>query len=298
MQNEHSSFGERLRSEAEALLDFATQAGERGADIAALRSALDSQASHGALQQAYGAVVQRTYPVNGRSVLASAQGAMRRASAISVITVLFFLLAVGNEMADQWFADLPERGEPWLWMDLKQYVWDYLAPFLWGGLGSCVFLLKKLSDKAAASQYDPDKLKGWGTRILLGSVLAAAVVSLYDPSAFTGNAAGFGPNGIAFLTGLGVKVVYGALERTVEVLSDKLNLRTTETKIRSESREPLANASATPTLPGAPLAEEETQGDADQGKVDAAANGRYLPAPRLAVGGLEGEREAHAASAR
>ena len=98
----------------------------------------------------------------------------------------------------------------------------YLNPFFWGAVGSCVFLMKRLSDLAAAGSFDSRQLQGQGARIFLGAAFAGIVVNGFGLHG-SGEVAGAPSEmlnltsaGVGFLCGLGVKVIYGAFERIVE----------------------------------------------------------------------------------
>lgn len=98
----------------------------------------------------------------------------------------------------------------------------HCTPFIWGALGSCVFLLKYLYDIAQIQAFDSRRLKGLSTRVALGAILGAIVVQIAQPN---GNGEFLQEREIvAFLAGIGVRVVYGALEKLVQLVSDKLNL--------------------------------------------------------------------------
>lgn len=98
----------------------------------------------------------------------------------------------------------------------------YLNPFFWGAVGSCVFLMKRLSDLAAAGSFDSRQLQGQGARIFLGAAFAGIVVNgfgLHGGPEVAGNPSemtNLTSAGVAFLCGLGVKVIYGAFERIVD----------------------------------------------------------------------------------
>lgn len=106
---------------------------------------------------------------------------------------------------------------------LLYYVVDDMLPLLvpavCGGIGSCVFLMKLLSDKLSAFAYEEARLKGDGTRIFLGAILGVVVVLLFFPTfsekVVLGEAT-FGPVAAAFVAGFGVKPIYSAFERVVE----------------------------------------------------------------------------------
>ncbi len=153
------------------------------------------------------------------------------AHTIKVLAVggVFLVCALGTQVLGLWFQGDPEQ-EPevtsWF-IEFHRYALTYLSPFFWGGLGASVYLVKRLSDELSSFRFDSRQFNGWFTRIMLGAVLGAAVVFIFDPDLFTdgeGKSLALSTNVIAFLTGIGIKVVYGAIEQTIETLGDKLNL--------------------------------------------------------------------------
>lgn len=137
-----------------------------------------------------------------------------------------FPLIVLNGVMEGWLADLPEpeEGALLVLLNVQRYVLDFITPFLWGALGSCVYLLKRYSDLAEERVFSAGSVKGWGTRITLGAILGGVVQFVYDSSVFTSAGLQLDANAIGFLTGIGVKVVYGALEKTIEALGSAMNL--------------------------------------------------------------------------
>ena len=51
----------------------------------------------------------------------------------------------------------------------------YILPFFWGGLGSFVYLIKTLSDRAALYQFSRDRLQGTAPRLVLGAIFGASL---------------------------------------------------------------------------------------------------------------------------
>lgn len=104
----------------------------------------------------------------------------------------------------------------------------YLNPFLWGAVGSCVFLMKRMSDLAAAGSFDSRRLQGHGARIFLGAAFAGIVVNGFglhgvpEVSGATSEMINLTSAGVAFLCGLGVKVINGAFERFVEAAHQRI----------------------------------------------------------------------------
>lgn len=213
-----------------AVLDYAANKGIEREKVEALSIEIHkADADPSVVAGLYADLISKTLPVSGRSLVDSREQGFRRLVGISTVTTIFFILAVGNYIVDMWVADIVEPEEGLFWLNVKRYVWDYLTPFFWGGLGACVFLMKKVQDAARENIYEHHRMQGWGTRILIGGVLAAIVLIIFDPSTFSAEALPLRPAAIAFLTGLGVKAVYGGLERLIEEIAKRFrveNLRT------------------------------------------------------------------------
>lgn len=100
-----------------------------------------------------------------------------------------------------------------------------LIPAAWGGMGACIFLMKKLSDKLGDFAFEEIRLKGDGTRIFLGAILGVAVVQIFFPSYSANLQVGeisFGPTTTAFVAGLGVKPIYAAFETVAESIAERI----------------------------------------------------------------------------
>ena len=103
-----------------------------------------------------------------------------------------------------------------------------LVPFIWGGLGASVFLMKRVSDRLSELAYEKVRLKGDGTRIFLGAILGLLVVQIFTQAPGDGSNVG-GVNltqvTLAFVAGLGVKPVYAAFEALVEGVASRISGR-------------------------------------------------------------------------
>lgn len=100
-----------------------------------------------------------------------------------------------------------------------------VIPAAWGGLGACIFLMKKLSDKLSDFAFEEARLKGDGTRIFLGAILGVAVVQIFFPTYSETMLVGdvpFGPTTAAFVAGLGVKPIYAAFEAVSEGIAERI----------------------------------------------------------------------------
>ena len=212
-------------AEVFALLAYSASHGIEKAKLEALsREIHEAEPDPSAVASLYADLVSATTPISGRTLIDSTGSSGKRLWVIAIATGTFFILAIGNQIVDSYVADIVEPEEGLWWLDVKRYVWDYLSPFFWGALGSCVYLLKELQDAVRENAYEQHLMHGWRTRILIGGVLAAIVLIMFDPTTFTADTLPLRPAAIAFLIGLDVKAVYGALEKTIETLSKKLNL--------------------------------------------------------------------------
>ena len=100
-----------------------------------------------------------------------------------------------------------------------------------GRIGSCIFLMKKLSDRLSAMSYEKSRQKGDLARITVGAFLGAAVVEMFFSDFAENLMSGeldFGPNLAALLAGLAVKPVYGAFETLAEALAERISGKNTD----------------------------------------------------------------------
>jgi hypothetical protein len=165
------------------------------------------------------------YPINGRTLIETSF-ASRSLFWLFGLTFILMGLAILNEIMTGWVS---ETDPPYTQFQqeivfLQRHVLQHLIPFIWGGLGACMYLLMRLYNIATHRAFDRARLHGWALRVLLASVLAAVTLYLIEPAALSSNGLPLEAKSIAFLVGLGVKVVYGAFEKLVDTLVEKFNL--------------------------------------------------------------------------
>ena len=148
------------------------------------------------------------------------------------LTVAFWLLiiAIFLQISIGWASRISDPsllGKNFLiYFNLVHDLIPLLLPAVWGSIGSCVFLMKRISDKLFEYAYEEARLKGDGTRILLGAIFGILVVQVSFPNHEENlvlGEIGLGPMTAAFVAGLGVKVVYAAFEAVVEGLSKRIS---------------------------------------------------------------------------
>lgn len=181
--------------------------------------------AHKLVLKNYTSLVRLTKPKHGRILLENSRTYMYMKAPI-VLTIVLIVLMATSEVLGNWLADQPEPEGGWLWriFIVQRYVLDYLAPFLWGAIGACVYLLKHLYDIARDGSFDSTKFHGWYIRVILGSILGGVVYYLYNIDEIDENSVNIDAKALAFFTGVGVKVIYGGIERTILLIGEKLNL--------------------------------------------------------------------------
>jgi len=194
------------------------------------------------LMTAYATVTSITYAkrgVNGRTILDTANGQLRRAEmspkgwlrrivpmwlrSVRVrrfrpvwIGVVLFAAALAMEVAMTPALIDPDS----IWAELVVALAPLLFPALWGGIGACTFLMKRLSDKLFELSYEESRQRGEVVRIVLGSVIGVVATQFFTE--FSSDGSRLHVMTAAFVAGLGVKPVYAAFESLIEGLARRL----------------------------------------------------------------------------
>lgn len=163
--------------------------------------------------------------VNGRTLIDTENCSGPYTIRVSLWGLFFLLMGIGAESIDAMFKTAPTYGKLLVLYRFHIYFLDLFSPFFWGGLGACVFLMKRLSDRIGSQCFDRDRWKGFGTRVLLGGLLGLISVYIYTPEGgFKTEHLNLDANALAFFAGVGVKVFYGAIEKTIDTLAEKFNI--------------------------------------------------------------------------
>ena len=202
------------------------------ADAKSVRSVANWKSLMGTYQEVT-AVTYKERGVNGRTLLdtqAKLPVALKWLSVPrirpTVIGVGLFALAMTFQVLEDWSGNVSDPGTLTgvraLGYALISALYEFVAPAIWGGIGACVFLMKRLSDKLFEMAYEESRLRGDVTRIVLGAMLGVVVVVLFFPDfgeQIQFGEAGLAPVTAAFVAGLGVKPVYAGFESLSEELA-------------------------------------------------------------------------------
>lgn len=154
-------------------------------------------------------VTYENHKVNGHTIIDS--GSVIRKVVMNQVgfwLVAFLLAGVAPEVFDE----LPDTSLGYAVVNGL----NKMQSFVWGAFGAGVFLTMYLSEKASKFQFDSRRLQGIFTRYMLGGAVGFSTVNLLNGQSYIDNVT-LGetilenptPAGIAFLSGLGVRVVYG-----------------------------------------------------------------------------------------
>lgn len=240
-----------LVSEADALATYIAQQGDSIPDDGQLREELFKAVSEAKskyslekyqpLMSAYAKVTAITYKergVNGRTILDTQRknrNFVLYSTSVSrrpmMIGIFLFVVALLLEASMGWqarFSD-PEvelAGGKLLCYHMLGALYPLLLPAIWGGIGSCIFLAKRISDELFDMSYERSRQRGTYSRIFLGSILGVVTVSLFFPELkeqkITAGSINLRPATLAFVSGLGVKPIYGAFESLSKELARRI----------------------------------------------------------------------------
>lgn len=137
-----------------------------------------------------------------------------------IIGFTLFFIVILIEVLKPWIAESNQSTH-----FLLKPTYIFLTGATWGGIGSCLFLMKRISDKIFTEAFSHDKVHGDIARIFLGAMLGVCVVLLFftdDKDIKTFSEFNIGPAIAAFIAGLGIKPVYAAFETLSEELAARL----------------------------------------------------------------------------
>ena len=148
------------------------------------------------------------------------------------IGVIFFVLALVFEVLMNWTAGVSDLDplpvfQKWVFR-IVVTLSGFMIPALWGGIGACIFLAKRISDMLFDMAFEEARMRGGVIRIFLGSMLGVVTVVLFFPNLddqIVLNELTLAPAMVAFVAGLGVKPVYAAFESLSEELARRVRGR-------------------------------------------------------------------------
>jgi hypothetical protein len=102
-----------------------------------------------------------------------------------------------------------------------QAIQQFLLPFLYGLLGTLIFVLRSLGSEFKQITYTASMNYGYRLRVIIGALSGVAVAWFLQTKSISALA-------LAFLAGYSVEVLFSAMDRLVKALSDGTSIATPE----------------------------------------------------------------------
>jgi hypothetical protein len=179
--------------------------------------------------------------------------AQRFARRFSVIALGFALIVFLAE----WRINVLGLEEDAVSVQTKKFVWEFLLPWCYGGLGACAYLLRSAHYFIYQRSFDLRRTPEYINRILLGSISGGAIILFTnyltaEDDTFTH----FGSAALGFIAGYSTDFLFNTIERIVTAIFPKVAV---ETVPRDSSHSP------TPAKPRRPAGQPDAQDEASGG---------------------------------
>jgi hypothetical protein len=102
---------------------------------------------------------------------------------------------------------------------LALFLSSYLLPMLYGLLGACAFVLRKLSDPVAKLTYAHDSQVRYSLRLNIGLLAGLAVGWFIKPGNGDASLVSLSPLALAFVAGYGSDLFFAALDKLVQAFA-------------------------------------------------------------------------------
>jgi hypothetical protein len=161
--------------------------------------------------------------------------AFRFALTLWVVSLAFAGLTVGANWGLAYFGN-PEEGEVNLGNTFMQLV-ELLIPFAYGGLGSCVYLLRSAHTYIYERTFDVRRMPEYYNRIILGTIGGGAIVLFVDHLVGEGGEAiALSAAALGFIGGYSTDFVFNSIERLIAALLPKVGLESVRKRTASASK--------------------------------------------------------------
>jgi hypothetical protein len=121
---------------------------------------------------------------------------------------------------------------------LQQSVGLYLLPLLYGMLGACTAILRRLNDQVRTVTFTEKTINGNRVRLTLGTVAGPTIGLFFSPEDNVNLLAQLSPFAIAFVAGYSIDVLFTALDRLIQRLKDAVRAKDDEGELRRPATKP------------------------------------------------------------
>lgn len=149
--------------------------------------------------------------------------AFRFALTLWIISLGFAAMTIAANWGLAYFGN-PEEGEVDLGNTLMQLV-ELLIPFAYGGLGSCVYLLRSAHTYIYERSFDTRRMPEYYNRIILGTIGGGAIVLFVDHLVGEGGESiALSAAALGFVGGYSTDFLFNSIERLIAAILPKVGL--------------------------------------------------------------------------
>lgn len=191
------------------------------------------------LSKAYARVASAAYRehgVSGKSILdtlGGQEGRCKKKYLPIACGIIFFVIALAMEWLKAWAGEVSDPANELgaftsILYDATRSLAPFVVPALWGAIGACTFLAKRISDKLFEMSYELNRMQGIAARIFIGAIfgLMTDILVFGTGGAVDPVAVGemeMGTIITAFIAGLFVKPIYQGFEVLSEGIAKRFS---------------------------------------------------------------------------
>lgn len=200
-------------------------------------------------------ILEKQFPsVTAQTLAATEQtipGKIKTCSAGRYLTVLWYWIAfvvmailLSNIIQFSHDTSLPDIGDEWgnnAWLlSIAFQASQYFEPFLYGALGSFVFLLRVSEERLKERSFDPNRKGEHFNRVILGAISGGAIILLIAQiPAGDGNYIEISAAALGFLAGYSIDFLFHTIDRVIQAILPKVGLDTIQQKTRQRQTQKL-----------------------------------------------------------
>jgi hypothetical protein len=155
------------------------------------------------------------------------------------VTILFAVIVVGADSTVSLQASGKISNN--LFIDMAKI----LLPYGYGGLGSCVYLLRSAHTYIYLRTFDVRRKPEYFNRILLGTIAGGTIILFLGVVAGTGPVAKLSSTALGFLAGYSTDFLFSTIERIIGAVFPKTGGETTKNAAPTTKQTMVAHADAT-----------------------------------------------------
>jgi hypothetical protein len=158
-----------------------------------------------------------------RNVLFGFSPAQRFTRGLWIVAIAFALFVIGSE----WYLVLSAHEGDQMEVIFWRSIVELLVPWAYGGLGSCVYLLKSAHVFIHQRTFDLRRKPEYFNRILLGTIAGGAIILFVNQIiSDDGSVVRLSSAALGFLAGYSTEFLFNTIERVISAILPKVGIDT------------------------------------------------------------------------